>query len=336
MIKPFGCAKMHKRAMRLVPVAAAKKDTLLRSISDMGEVAILVVDSTNLVSEAAARHKTAPTSTAALGRTLTGALLLGAFRKDDEKIQITFQGDGPLGQCMAVSDTYGNVRGKVSNPSADPPLYDNGKLNVAAAVGNGILSVIRSHPLEPNPYTGMTQIVSGEIAEDLANYLVESEQTNSAIALGVTIDRDCAVKAAEETVEILEKNLARITSVSQTLDGLGDPPGAERLRPPPPASDLATNPNVGPFFHPLFLSIILEGLGVPPGADTTTPSYRPCNQSKCLTDPSSTPSSPFRSWTGAGKEVVREAEKLEVAWEAGKLETLQTKLNNRVTNLATF
>ncbi len=210
---------------------------LNRSISDMGEVAVLVVDGTRLVSEAATRHRTAPTATAALGRALLGTLLLGSFRKEDEALQVTFRGDGPLGSMMTIADAKGNVRGKVrpptasthrgplahgghvpaaptsttlthqpaalpsfrltpptrtllapatcllhplplrpqvDNPAADPPLREDGKLNVGAAVGAGVLAVVRSHPLEPRPYTGMVPIVSGEVAEDLANYLVRA------------------------------------------------------------------------------------------------------------------------------------------------------------------
>jgi len=117
----------------------------------------------------------------------------------------------------------------VGNPKADPPLRPDGKLAVGDAVGSGVLSVVRSHPLQPQPYTGIVKIVSGEIAEDLATYMAESEQTNSALALGVAINRDCSVNAAggylvqvlpfcsEETLEQLEKNLAGLPSVTKLL-----------------------------------------------------------------------------------------------------------------------
>jgi molecular chaperone Hsp33 len=206
-----------------------------KSLSELGEVAVLAVDGTALVAEAARRHGTAPTATAALGRTLLGALLMGSFRKDDEAVQVSFKGDGVLGGVFAIADTRGQVKGKVGNPKADPPLRPDGKLAVGDAVGSGVLSVVRSHPLEPQPYTGTVPIATGEIAEDLATYLATSEQTNSALALGVAISRDCEVTAAggylvqvlpfcsDETLEQLEKNLSTMPSVTKMLQA-GDTP----------------------------------------------------------------------------------------------------------------
>uniref|UniRef100_A0A7S0S3N7 Uncharacterized protein n=1 Tax=Chlamydomonas leiostraca TaxID=1034604 RepID=A0A7S0S3N7_9CHLO len=252
----------NTRAKRNVTAQAAKQDVLLRSLSDMGEVAVLVVDGTNLVAEAARRHQTAPTASAALGRALLGSLLMACYRKEEEVTQVTFKGDGPLGNIMTIADTKGNVKGKVDNPAADPPLRDDGKLNVGEAVGLGVLAVVRSHPLEPRPYTGMVPIISGEVAEDLANYLADSEQTNSALALGVLLDREAAVKHAggfmvqvlpfcsEETLEQLEKNLGALPSVTTMLSqGMSTHDITER---------------------------ILEGLGVSPGAQSLTPAYGPC------------------------------------------------------------
>lgn len=237
-------------------------DVLLRSLSQLGEVAVLAVDGTQLVSEAARRHGTAPTATAALGRTLLGALLLGSFRKDDEAIQVSFKGDGVLGGVFAIADTRGNVKGRVGNAKADPPLRTDGKLAVGDAVGSGVLSVVRSHPLQPQPYTGMVRIVSGEIAEDLATYLAESEQTNSALALGVAINRDCSVNAAggylvqvlpfcsEETLEQLEKNLSGLPSVTRMLQA-GDTPQSITDR-------------------------ILDGIGTAGQPLAVTPKFGPC------------------------------------------------------------
>lgn len=128
----------HNKPRRAVcAAAAANSDVLLRSLSADNQVAVLVVDGTNLVQEAADRHKTSPTASAALGRTLLGSLLLGSFRKDDEQLQITFKGDGDLGGVMAIADTKGRVRGKVGNVGCDPPLRADGKLNVGEAVGLG-------------------------------------------------------------------------------------------------------------------------------------------------------------------------------------------------------
>ncbi|PNG99973.1 chaperonin, partial [Tetrabaena socialis] len=104
-------------------------------LSEGAEVSVLVVDGTRLVAEAQRRHGLAPTATAALGRTLLGALLMGAYRKEDEQVQITFRGDGPAGSILAMADTRGNVKGKVDNPAVDPPLREDGKLNVGGAVG---------------------------------------------------------------------------------------------------------------------------------------------------------------------------------------------------------
>ncbi len=119
---------------------------------------------------------------------------------------------------------------QVGNPAADPPLRPDGKLNVGAAVGKGVLAVVRSHPSQDRPYSGMVPIYSGEVADDLARYLVDSEQTNSALGLGVSINRDASVKAAggfliqvlpfasEETLSRLESNLAELPTVTEMLD----------------------------------------------------------------------------------------------------------------------
>ncbi|GLC33131.1 hypothetical protein PLESTB_000367000 [Pleodorina starrii] len=257
----------HRRVVprsRIVVVAAARDDVLLRSLSGSAEVSVLVMDGTKLVAEAQRRHKLAPTATAALGRALLGALLMGSFRKEDEQVQITFQGDGPAGSILAIADTRGNVKGKINNPAADPPLRPDGKLNVGAAVGKGVLAVVRSHPLEPQPYTGMVPIVSGEVAEDLANYLVDSEQTNSALGLGVSLDRDCNVKSAggwlvqilpfcsEETLVQLESNLSSMPTITTLLNE-----GCS-------AQDITER--------------ILEGLGVLPEGQAITPRYGPCEE----------------------------------------------------------
>lgn len=110
--------------------------------------------------------------------------------------QVTFNGRGELGFLTAIADWKGNVKGMCQNPLADPPLKSSGKLDVASAVGKGVLSVIRSIPYQKEPYTGVVPINSGEIAEDLAYYLAESEQTQSALGLGVSLEKDAGVKAA--------------------------------------------------------------------------------------------------------------------------------------------
>ena len=160
---------------------------------------------TNLVGEACRRHRTFPTASAALGRTLTGGLLLGSALKDLEKITVHFDCDGPIGNIVAQADPYGNVRGYVSNPEADVTAMNHlGKFDVRAVVGTGTLYVTRDAGFEiglfKEPYRGMVPIVSGEIGEDIAYYLAKSEQVNSAVSLGVLM----SVDADEAAVESLE------------------------------------------------------------------------------------------------------------------------------------
>ena len=276
------------------PVVVAEAGVLLRSLTECGQVTVTVADCTDLVADAARRHKTArgvgnsggkiqetarpsppaaskaastdtipghrpffrllsspaptaypppstprrvpqaPTSTAALGRCLVGALLLGSFRKPDEMLggsettQIAVQGRGPIGQVLAVC-TDGLVKGYVERPETDPPLRPDGKLNVGAAVGEGVLRVTRTSPRQREPTVGVVPLATGEIAEDIARYLVESEQVPSALGLGVQLDRDAAVTAAggflitvlpgaaDETIAALEENLRLAPPVSELL-----------------------------------------------------------------------------------------------------------------------
>lgn len=218
----------------------------MRSISDNGQVSIMVVRGTQVVQEACTRHQTSPTASAALGRALLGTLLMGAFREQGEKTQVTFKGDGPLAGLQVIADASGTVKGKVGNPAADPPLRPDGKLNVGQAVGRGVLAVVRSLPFTSRgyetPYTGMVPIHSGEIAEDLARYLVDSEQVQSALGLGVSIAKDLSIRAAggfliqvlpfaeDETIAQLEENIAAAGSVTDMLNaGMGAGDITERL-----------------------------------------------------------------------------------------------------------
>ena len=145
---------------------------------------------TNLVGEACRRHQTFPTASVALGRTLTGGLLLGSGLKDLEKITVHFDCDGPIGNIIAQADPLGKVRGYVSNPEADAKVANAaGKFDVRSIVGGGTLYVLRDAGFEiglhKEPYRGSVPIVSGEISEDLAYYLAKSEQINSAVSIGV-------------------------------------------------------------------------------------------------------------------------------------------------------
>jgi len=174
----------------------------------------------------------APTALSALGRVLVGAVLLGTGNKDGETVQVQLRGDGPLGMMVAICDSTGHVRGTVSNPGVDLPLRD-GQPDVARAIGLGVLSVVRNRPSWREPYRGTVPLVSGEVAKDLTLYLTESEQTPSAVGLGVAQAADGRVEAAggflvqtlpgadEEAVRRMERNVLDLPSTSALLrDGV--------------------------------------------------------------------------------------------------------------------
>lgn len=170
-------------------------DSLIHATAADGQLRCMAAVTTNLVSEACRRHRTFPTASAALGRVLTGGLLLGSGVKDLEKLTVHFDCDGPIGNIIAQADPCGNVRGYVSNPEADATtMNDRGKFDVRAVVGGGKLYVTRDAGFEiglmKEPYRGMVPIVSGEIGEDIAYYLAKSEQVNSVVSLGVFITVD--------------------------------------------------------------------------------------------------------------------------------------------------
>jgi len=176
-------------------LADPPSDELVRTVSRDGSVLVRALVATQLVREAARRHGAFPTAAAALGRSLMGAVLIAAGAKDEETVQLQFRGDGPLRSLTVIADAAGRVRGFAGDPTAHPPLRD-GKLDVAAALGRGVLAVVRFHPAWREPYTGVVPLVSGEIAQDLTHYLRESEQKPSALALGVYIDACGEVEAA--------------------------------------------------------------------------------------------------------------------------------------------
>jgi molecular chaperone Hsp33 len=208
------------------------------SLSANAEVSVLVADCTQLVAEAATRHRTSPTATAAFGRALISAAMLNAFRKDGERLSMTIRGDGPLGHIQVVANDGGYVKGLVSDPSADVPIRESdGKLDVSRLIlggvtGFGSLSITRILPWQETPYTGSIPLVSGEVSDDVANYLVESEQTNCAFGAGVLIGQGGVVAAggfyiaplpfaSEETLARLEENVGRLGAPSKMLaDGM--------------------------------------------------------------------------------------------------------------------
>jgi len=212
-------------------------DELVRTVSREGGLSVRTLVATGLVADAARRHGTAPTATAALGRTLMGAILLATGSKDDETLQIQVRGSGELGTVMAIADATGRVRGYAANPAAHRPLR-GGKLDVGGVVGLGVLAVVRYHPSWREPYSGIVPLVSGEIAEDLAHYLLESEQTPSALALGVYVGADGTPEAAGGyLVQALPgASEAELDELAATIAAL--PPPTELVRAGLSADDL--------------------------------------------------------------------------------------------------
>ncbi len=200
---------------------------VVRGLAQNGAFRIFAADTKDLVEEARNRHRTSPTATAALGRALTAAALLGADLKTG-RVMIQINGGGPLGEIIAEADAEGNVRGLVQRPHIHL-TPQKGKLLVGQAVGrNGFISVIRDLGLK-EPYQGSTQLISGEIAEDLSYYLTVSEQIPSAVALGVFVEQDNTVAAAggfliqtmpqasEEEISATEKALLDLPPVTTLL-----------------------------------------------------------------------------------------------------------------------
>ena len=211
-------------------------DRIVRAISTDGMVQAAAICSRDLTERARQIHKTLPVATAALGRTLAAASMMGnALKSDGASLTLQFKGGGPLGTVLAVSDNEGNVRGYVTNPHVDIPLRKDGKLDVGTAVGHeGTLTVIKDLHMK-EPYVGTIDLLGGEIAEDVAGYFVESEQIPTACALGVLVDRDQSVKAAggyliqlmpgaaEDTIAKVEGGIMAAGAVSAILEKNDEP-----------------------------------------------------------------------------------------------------------------
>ncbi|TXK78260.1 Hsp33 family molecular chaperone HslO [Paenibacillus sp. N3.4] len=206
-------------------------DYLIRGTALEGRVRAFAVQTTLLTEELSRRHQTTPTATAALGRTLAAGLLIGAMLKGEEHLIIQVKGDGPIGQIVVDANAKGEVRGYVDNPLVDPPLKENGKLDVAAAVGSeGFLYITKDLGLK-EPYKGSVPIISGELAEDFTYYFAKSEQTPSAVALGVLVNTDHTILASggfviqllpglsDEEIGDIEEMLGRIPSFTTMLGG---------------------------------------------------------------------------------------------------------------------
>lgn len=210
-------------------------DRIIRATAGNSMIKMAVVSARDMVQRARDIHGCSPTASAALGRSLCAASLMGEMMKEEEaSLTIRINGGGPIGSIVAVSDSGGNVRGYVENPAVDLPLRSDGKLDVGGAVGrSGMLTVSRDIGLK-EPYIGSTELVSGEIAEDISAYLLESEQVPSACALGVLVDTDLSIKAAggfivqlmpgadSELIEKLEENIFMMDQLTTILSEDGD------------------------------------------------------------------------------------------------------------------
>lgn len=207
-----------------------EKDYLLRAMTKDGFLRAFALNSKNMVAEAGRLHGTAPVVTAALGRLLSAGAMMGAMCKGDADIlTISIRGDGPVGSVTVTADSKGRVKGFAANPDVELPLKPDGKLDVGGAVGNGTLTVIKDLGLK-EPYVGQTELVNGEIAEDLTYYFAASEQVPSSVGLGVLVNPDGTVRqaggfivqvmpdASDELIDILEKNISTLKPVTTCLE----------------------------------------------------------------------------------------------------------------------
>ncbi len=204
---------------------------LVRMISEDGTLTVMAADTTDIAARAEQIHNTTAVTSAALGRLLTAACFMGIVLKGkDNSVTVRLNGSGPAGSVIAAADSYGNVRGYISDPTVELPLNEKGKLDVAGAVGKeGTLTVMKDLGLK-EPYIGQVPIVSGEIAEDITSYYAISEQTPTVCALGVLVDTDLTIKKAggfiiqllptamDDTIDKVEKCIENIESVTQMLE----------------------------------------------------------------------------------------------------------------------
>lgn len=206
------------------------QDKIIKFLAYEGKISVICADTTELVEKARKTHDLSPVATAAFGRLLTITAIMGNEMKGkDNKLTIQMKGNGPLGTMLTTSDNFPRVKGYVTNPIIDLPLNDMGKLDVGGAVGNaGFINVIKDIGLK-EPYVGICPLVSGEIAEDFAEYFAKSEQKNTAVALGVLVDKN-GVKSAggyiitpmpdatEEEISKVEQAIFKAGAISKMLD----------------------------------------------------------------------------------------------------------------------
>lgn len=205
-------------------------DRIIRSITKNGSITVAAIDSSDIVNTAQVLHKTSPVATAALGRMLTASSLMGTMLKQkDASLTLSIKADGTLGSIVTIADSKGNCRGYVDNPNCETTYYNNGKLNVASAVGKGTLNVLRDYGTG-SPYIGQVELVSGEIAEDITSYYATSEQIPTVCALGVLVEKGTGALllagglliqllpgADEEDIKRLEANIAALDPVTTML-----------------------------------------------------------------------------------------------------------------------
>lgn len=212
------------------------KDHLVIATSSNDTVRIYTALTTETVESARKIHDSWPTATAALGRVLTGTLITGVMSDNPYRLTVKFSGDGPLGTVLAVSNRRGEVKGYVDHPHVDLSLNQSGKLDVGAAIGSGTLTVVKDYGLK-NPYHGVVPLQNGEVALDFAYYFAKSEQTPSAVSLGVLVEPDGTVKAAggliiqlmpgasEEKIGAIEAKLAQLPPITTLLNSGVTPAG---------------------------------------------------------------------------------------------------------------
>ena len=206
------------------------KDQIIKFLAYNGKISVACCSTTNLVEEARKLHDLSPLATAAMGRVLTITALIGAEMKNKtDKLTIQIKGNGPIGKIVAVSDNSSHVKACITNPHADLPLNEFGKLDVGGAIGNqGFINVIKDIGLK-EPYIGISPLTSGEIAEDFANYFQTSEQKQTAVALGVLVDKDGVRSsggyiitpmpdATEEEISKVEQSIFKAGAISKMLD----------------------------------------------------------------------------------------------------------------------
>lgn len=206
------------------------QDKIIKFLAYEGKISVICADTTELVEKARKTHDLSPVATAAFGRLLTITAIMGNEMKGEKnKLTIQMKGNGPLGTMLTASDNFPRVKGYVTNPIVDLPLNDMGKLDVGGAVGNeGFINIIKDIGLK-EPYVGICPLISGEIAEDFAEYFAKSEQKNTAVALGVLVDKN-GVKSAggyiitsmpdatEEEISKIEQSIFKAGAISKMLD----------------------------------------------------------------------------------------------------------------------